>query len=189
MKAIIITVAASLVLVLPLAKPTAGPASRSPKRVDYARATNLSASIQPEPTLAHPGAASPNQQKPAQTVTPAAAAAPGPAVPAHPASPPAAAKPVTYAAGCSTYRSTFAQYAWDIDVALAICQAESGGNPYSVSPAYMNFDGCPDYGLMQIHCQQVFDPGQNIAIAYHKYQSQGWGAWSTYLNGKYARFL
>ena len=95
---------------------------------------------------------------------------------------PVAVVPVTYASGCSTYQSTFAQYNWDVTTALAICQAESGGDPYAVSATN-------DYGLMQLHNQEIFNPYDNIAAAYKIYLEQGWEAWSTFKSNAYAEFL
>jgi soluble lytic murein transglycosylase-like protein len=95
----------------------------------------------------------------------------------------------TYASGCSTYDSIFRLYAWNVRTAEAICQAESGGNPYAVSNARLNFDGVSDFGLMQIHGEAIFNPVANIARAHQKYVSQGWNAWTTYSSGSYLRFL
>lgn len=83
---------------------------------------------------------------------------------------------------CRTFDTLFRQYAWNAATAEAICQAESGGNPDAVSLTN-------DYGLMQLHNEKIFDPAQNIAAAYQKYQSQGWTAWTTYRSGIYSRFL
>lgn len=102
------------------------------------------------------------------------------------------AQPTTYASGCSAYDSIFRQYAWNVSVAEAICEAESGGNPYAVSSTY-------DYGLMQINhihsgmvagdLTRLYTPTVNIAVAWQIYSADGWGAWSTYLNLSYTRFL
>lgn len=89
--------------------------------------------------------------------------------------------------GCASYDSLFRQYDWDVSVAEAICQAESGGNPNAVSPP--NYDGLRDYGLMQIHGQAILNPSANIARAHQKYLSQGWNAWTTYNTGDYLAFL
>jgi soluble lytic murein transglycosylase-like protein len=83
---------------------------------------------------------------------------------------------------CRAYDALFHRYDWNVSLAEAICQAESGGNPGAVSPTH-------DYGLMQLHNLAVFDPAQNIAMAYVKYQTQGWSAWTTYNTGAYRRFL
>lgn len=88
----------------------------------------------------------------------------------------------TYANGCSTYDSIFRQYAWNVTVAEAICMAESGGSVYAVSST-------DDYGLMQLHDEEIFNPSANIAGAYQKYLSQGWEAWTTYNTGAYYKYL
>ncbi|GEM_PF-3428448 len=88
----------------------------------------------------------------------------------------------TPAPGCQAYDALFQQYDWNVAIAEAICQAESGGNPSAISPTN-------DYGLMQLHNLAVFDPAQNIAMAYIKYQVQGWRAWTTYNTGSYHRYL
>ena len=103
------------------------------------------------------------------------------------ASAPAPQQAVSYANGCSTYDSIFRQYAWNVSVAEAICEAESNGNPYAMSPP--NYDGLRDFGLMQIHGEEIFSPSANIARAYQKYESQGWDAWTTYYTGRYLRFM
>ena len=83
---------------------------------------------------------------------------------------------------CRSYDALFRQYNWNVGFAEAICQAESGGNPSAISPTN-------DYGLMQLHNLAIFDPAQNIAMAYVKYEAQGWGAWTTYNTGAYNRYL
>lgn len=87
-----------------------------------------------------------------------------------------------YTNDCSSYDPLFRQYDWNVATAEAICQAESGGNPNAISSTN-------DYGLMQLHNLPLFDPAQNIAAAYQKYQLQGWGAWTTYNTGRYLAFL
>ena len=91
---------------------------------------------------------------------------------------------------CQNYRSLFEQYNWNANTAMAICQAESSGNPEAVSNANINPDGVSDFGLMQLHGVDILDPASNIAYAYyHKYLTQGWGAWSTYNSGRYTIYL
>lgn len=87
-----------------------------------------------------------------------------------------------HASTCHAYDDLFRQYDWSVSTAEAICQAESGGNPTAVSSTN-------DYGLMQLHNLAIFDPAENIAVAYQKYLMQGWSAWTTYNTGAYARFL
>jgi hypothetical protein len=91
---------------------------------------------------------------------------------------------------CAAYRGLVAQYDWNVSTAMAIMQAESGCRAITPSNAALNFDGVPDYGLMQLHGMPITDPAENIRVAYAvKYKTQGWGAWSTYNNGAYLRYL
>lgn len=81
--------------------------------------------------------------------------------------------PVRIVSGdCNQYRTILAKYNWNIDQAIFVMQKESGCNPYAVSPTH-------DHGLFQLHNQPVYEPNQNIAIAYSKYIGGGndWGAW------------
>jgi soluble lytic murein transglycosylase-like protein len=96
--------------------------------------------------------------------------------------------PPTYPTSCATYEPLVAQYTWNVKLAMAIMQAESGCNPYAVSNASINYDSIPDYGLFQIHGQDILNPSENIAVAYQKYERQGWGAWSTYNSGAVWRY-
>lgn len=71
----------------------------------------------------------------------------------------------------------------------AIALAESGGNPASINP-----EG-PQHaeGLWQIKGQlvsgNILDPKVNAANAVAKYNSQGLGAWTTYTEGAYKKYL
>lgn len=97
---------------------------------------------------------------------------------------------VAHTSQCAKYRPIVAQYKWDVNVAMAIMKAESNCRAVTPDNSAINFDGKPDYGLMQLHAIPVVDPVANISIAYHnKYLTQGWGAWSTYKNGAYLRYL
>jgi len=85
------------------------------------------------------------------------------------------------------------KYDWDTSIAKAICLAESGGNPNASNPTdnHMSWAGCMgSYGLFQINCShgQVFDPEENVQIAYEMYKSKGWTPWSTYTSGRYLNF-
>ena len=91
---------------------------------------------------------------------------------------------------CQAWSAYFAQYNWNAATAMAICEAESSGNSQAISNGNINADGIPDYGLMQLHGIAILDPAQNISYAYyHKYLTQGWGAWSTYNSGAYYKYL
>ena len=110
--------------------------------------------------------------------------------PAQPTALPPAPQIVTSAANlCASYVPMFAQYGWNTDVAMAICSAESRGNPNAVSPT-------DDYGLMQInhgleiYGSAIYDPAFNIKIAYTiKYLGNGWLPWTTYTSGLYEQYL
>lgn len=100
------------------------------------------------------------------------------------------------ARGCVQYRALIAQYDWDLDTALAVCQAESGGRAQAYNPA--NTDGSDDKGLYQVNSvhvgrligdQERFNPAANVAAAYRIYQGGGWAAWSAFNNGSYKKFL
>ena len=94
--------------------------------------------------------------------------------------------------GCEQYQGLVAKYNWNVAVAMAIMQAESGCNTNSLSRT-------GDRGLMQInwvHSAMVggnlallFDPETNMRIAYQLYQTSSWYPWSAYKNGSYLKFL
>jgi len=80
--------------------------------------------------------------------------------------------------GCEQYRPLMERYTWDVNIALAVCNAESGGNPNAVSKTN-------DYGLMQLHSIPLYDPEENIKYAYYeKYLKGGWVHWSVCKNGR-----
>lgn len=88
------------------------------------------------------------------------------------------------------------EYDWDTSTARAICMAESSGNTNATN---YNTNGSTDMGLMQVNSihadmvsgdlQSLYDPATNVRIAYAIYQSAGWRAWSTFLNGAYTKYL
>lgn len=76
---------------------------------------------------------------------------------------------------CEDYRGLVSQYSWNADTALLVMSLESGCDPNAVSPTN-------DHGLFQLNGQPVYDPAQNIAIAYGKYVggrvgSNNYSAW------------
>lgn len=84
--------------------------------------------------------------------------------------------------GCEAYRELVAQYDWDVNVAVAVMRAESGCNPSAISP--VNYDGLHDHGLFQLHGIDVYDPAENIRIAYtQKYLKGGWTHWTVCTRG------
>lgn len=91
----------------------------------------------------------------------------------------------------------------DLDIAVAVALAESGGN----TTAHNSKPPDDSYGLWQINMlgsmgperrkqfslvrnEQLFDPAVNASAAYKIWKSQGWErGWTTYKNGKYKQFM
>jgi hypothetical protein len=81
-------------------------------------------------------------------------------------------------------------YRWDPDKAAAIAMAESGGDPTAHNPSGAT-------GLWQIMpsnwggrtMAEMENPLTNARVALSVYESQGWGAWTTYRTGAYLPFL
>lgn len=102
--------------------------------------------------------------------------------------------------GCEQYRGILAQYDWDVDLMMAIMQAESSCNPEAVGDKTLTFQkNGRTYGysksLLQIrqlpgreHCD-TFDPDIIVKCGYDIWKSQGYNAWSVYSNGMYKKFL
>lgn len=93
----------------------------------------------------------------------------------------------------------------DLDIAVAVALAESGGNP----DAFNGKGKDESYGLWQINMYgdlkkdrlhkfekfNVFQPMDllipraNASAAYEIFRGSGWGAWTTYTSGAYKQFL
>jgi hypothetical protein len=90
----------------------------------------------------------------------------------------------------------------DLDIAVAVAFAESGGNP----TAHNSKPPDDSYGLWQINMlgamgparrkqfgitsnDQLYDPAINAKAAHSVFQSQGWNGWSTYKSGKYKNYM
>lgn len=99
---------------------------------------------------------------------------------------------VASSGNCAAYTGLLAQYDWNVSIAAAVMQAESGCNPSASSPT------C-DHGLMQINCVHAAavggnlalldDPATNVRVAYQVYSGAGWSAWTTFTSGAYLRYL
>lgn len=91
---------------------------------------------------------------------------------------------------CEAYRSLVAQYSWNVDVALAVMKAESSCNPQAVNRTDNHGVCMGSFGLFQISCHggQIFDPAQNVAAAWSKYQARGWQPWGVCTSGKVSCF-
>jgi hypothetical protein len=94
----------------------------------------------------------------------------------------------------------------DLDTAIAVAIAESGGNDANIGDVGLqNATFGPSVGLWQIrsvnpgygnafdqaHRNQAgnMDPGTNAANAYAIQQHYGWNQWSTYTGGQYQQYL
>lgn len=94
----------------------------------------------------------------------------------------------TIGGGCEQYRGLVSQYDWNVNIAMAIMQAESSCISNNVGGP--NWNGTYDFGLFQLNSMNITDPAENVRVAYqNKYLTQGWGAWSVYNSGKYTQFL
>lgn len=75
--------------------------------------------------------------------------------------------------------------------------AESKGDIYAANRSDVHKDAMGNvicigsFGLMQISCHsgEVFEPNQNMAIAWQKYQSRGWLPWGAYTDGRYLKYM
>lgn len=70
--------------------------------------------------------------------------------------------PERYPVGCENYQGLVAQYEWPFEGAMRTMAEESGCDPNAVSAT-------DDHGLFQLHGQPVYDPAENIRIAYGMY--------------------
>lgn len=61
-------------------------------------------------------------------------------------------------------------YTWSTSRAFSVMMCESHGNPWAHNSSGAN-------GLMQ-DLNGPMDPAQNMAVAYGKYKSSGWGPWN-----------
>ena len=85
-------------------------------------------------------------------------------------------------------------YDWDVNVAYAVCMAESGGNPNAINWNDQH-NGCVgSAGLFQIACihtnySHELDPQRNVQKAYEIYKRSGWGPWGAWSSGAYLKYL
>lgn len=127
--------------------------------------------------------------KPAQATPapqPLTKATPAPkAVPVAPAQPKATVYRVP-AGGCAAYAGIIGQYPWPVQTAIAVCNAESGGNPNAANWSDNHGVCMGSFGLFQISCHggQIYDPAANVSAAFRKYQHSGWRPWGVCTSGK-----
>lgn len=87
----------------------------------------------------------------------------------------------------------------NLETAIAVALAESGGNPQAYNPetAAGTSPGEGSYGLWQVYLQahpefdglNLYDPQTNANAAYSVFSASGWGAWSTFNSGAYQAHL
>lgn len=116
----------------------------------------------------------------------------------QPASPPTP-EPTKPIVGCEQYRPLVAQYSWNVDVAMAVMQAESSCNPNAVNWTDNHRVCKGSFSLMQVGCfwyphfgytiDTKFNPEINISIAYKIWERSGFSPWSTYTNGAYLKYI
>lgn len=149
-------------------------------------------------TMAAPHDPTPVPQKPVVTaVRKAAVVASAVVVPA----PVAAVAPApVYPAGCANYLPIVQQYDWNVDMAMAVMQAENRTCNPGIDNAGLNSDGSTDYGLFQVNSihadmvggnlESLRTPSVNVAVAYSlSHHGTNWTAWSTYKSGAYLSYL
>ena len=81
---------------------------------------------------------------------------------------------------------------WNVDVAYAVCMAESGGNSNAANYNDNHGSCVGSFGLMQLACFWIpnpTDPNANIAKANEIYSRSGWSPWGAYTSGKYLKYL
>lgn len=81
---------------------------------------------------------------------------------------------------------------WNVDVAYAVCMAESGGNTNAANYNDNHGSCIGSFGLMQLACFWIpnpTDPNANIAKANEIWSRSGWSPWGAYTSGKYLKYL
>ncbi len=81
---------------------------------------------------------------------------------------------------------------WNVDVAYAVCMAESGGNTNAANYNDNHGSCIGSFGLMQLACFWIpnpTDPNANIAKANEIWSRSGWQPWGAYTSGKYLKYL
>lgn len=102
--------------------------------------------------------------------------------------------------GCANYRHLVEQYDWDVSIAMAVMQAESGCNPGAENWSDSHGSCSGSKGLFQLACfwpgalgysyESLYDPASNVAMAYQIYKrGDSWRPWGAYTNGSYSRYL
>ena len=114
---------------------------------------------------------------------------------------PAEVQKVVALTGCDLVRSEVSKYSgWDVNVMVAISQAESGCNPNATGDTSLTYqENGRTYGysvgvfqvriLLGRESCDTHDLKANVACAYKVWQGQGYRAWSVYSNNRYLSFM
>lgn len=152
--------------------------SFSPSSLKQVTLASQQPNTKPQPKVAKIESKTITPSEPAQAPEPAAAV-----VETAPVQTPVPA-PIAYSGGgCSQWTSIISQYDWNITTALAVCNAESGGNPNNNNAGDYHVTCYGSRGLFQIGCDStanydgMFDPAANVAQAYALYARRGWQPW------------
>ena len=100
----------------------------------------------------------------------------------QPERPAPVATPVqAYPTNCEAYRPIISKYGWNVEVAMNVMRVESGCNPNAANLNDNHGVCIGSFGLFQISCHggQIYNPEQNIAAAWAKYQARGWQPWGS----------
>lgn len=96
---------------------------------------------------------------------------------------------------CNQYRELVEKYDWNVDVAMAVMEAESGCNPEEVNWKDNHKVCMGSAGLFQIGCvhksiEEMKDSHKNIEQAYKIYsKDKSWNPWGAFTDGRYLNFL
>lgn len=95
---------------------------------------------------------------------------------------------------CEAYRPLIEQYDWDVEIAFAVCSAESQGQETAVNWKDNHKVCMGSAGLFQIGCvnapiEEMQIAENNIEKAYQLYGERGWQPWGAYTDGRYLNYL
>lgn len=97
-------------------------------------------------------------------------------------------KKAIYKGDCESYRNLIEQYDWDVEIAMNVCRAESGGKIDVVNWKDNHKVCMGSTGLFQIGCgnatiEDMKNPDKNVAMAYKLYKARNWKPWGVCTSG------
>lgn len=156
---------------------------------DEAKPTDIDKKDEPEPVQDTPVVAQETPEQQNAPVEPPVAPEPATQAPATP-----------QATGCDAVNG----YAWDTNIAYAVCMGESGGNARAANMGDRHGSCNGSFGLMQVACihyrnagvygeDNLFDPKINMDLAYKVYSESRhgnpWMEWGAYSDQRYLKYL